>query len=262
MSGGRHPRWFLIVGLLLAFGLPGVAARAGAAIINPQDFTGRFDFSNGVSGTVNFAVMPSSDFFSSFGSYTFSPAVLMDGSTTVTSGSLDPSSTWVYLFQVTNTGSVAIGGLSESLNGGTVTAAGWYSGVILNLDFSGAITPMSGLPLFTDATVQSFTSGSTADPNALSPDVPMLVTQGTDASIKWTVEIGTGAIGSLLVYTSNFDPAFVDGAISDRGTSAQIGLPGPGGAYDQTAVPEPGTLVLLGSGLIGLAAARPLRRRH
>ena len=81
---------------------------------------------------------------------------------------------------------------------------------------------------------------------SINPSSVLLTSTSMRASYGGTgIRTTAPATSSLVVYTTPNRPDFFDSHIDDGGSSAFGPTPGP--------VPEPGTLLLLGSGLLGLA---------
>jgi autotransporter-associated beta strand protein len=176
-----------------------------------------------------------------------------------TSGSATGTGTVTVNNDATLGGSGSIGGNTTIASGGTLT--GGIDGGIDSLDFSANLNLAAGSTWLVD-----LVNGATNDSDQISVggaislagslminEVSGLFSDGASYQIA--------TYGSRLGYFSN---AMTDGAIISSGGGAwrvnYTGGSGPGN-ITLTAVPEPGTLGLLGAGIVGFAVRRYRRKR-
>lgn len=261
MIGRKRGKGSLIIPMVILLGLLGVAGQGEA--LPYSSFTGSTFMDSGgsgVSGTVNYAVFQGTDlptdFLSSFVPGQGSPSLDLSGV--------------VYLFQVTNNGfnNVPISGLNVGIPGIMPTSWGYFSHTIFVDTSAGGANVDATNNLGTDETKPAGGSaprvgvtdvGFAVYSGAVDPSL-VKVNPGIDVQ-NFTVapEVLAGQTSALFVYTAHAEPGFVDAVMSNTGTEAYGPVPGPTGA--PLTVPEPVTPLLLGTGLIALAAWSHWRRR-
>jgi hypothetical protein len=166
---------------------------------------------------------------------------LFSGPVQITSLAFSPSDSVFYAADVTlrlTTTNVAVGALSPNLDSNFITP---LTTVYANPTFSESLTGGSE----TFSLVFNFTTPFTYDPNSGNMLFDLLISnQNVDVSFSRS---GSGSILSRAYDTAGFGNG-ADGV----GLRTLIG-------FQTSAVPEPGTILLMGTGLVGLAAT--LRRK-
>jgi hypothetical protein len=224
-----------------------------------------------IDGTINWAAFRAADFIAALSQANipfdaFSEGVVQPVNTTdplTYSQSLQAalsSNPYVYVYQVVNDRDTPaiFHGMRIFLNSSTATAWGSLPGI--GFTYSGS--PVGAGNDLPPESVKSqvgidYVDGL-IDP---SPEDVTMAPQQNVSSLMISPPLDDQMSSSLLIFTDSAPPVLgsgaviFDGGISDTGT-----VVGPGG--NNTSVPEPGTLLLLGSGLIGMAAWRPWRKRQ
>jgi len=261
MSVSKHSKLYFMAGLLLAIGLLGMERPADALLL--ANSTGNTFLGNGIAGnvdgTVNYAVFQGS--FDMAGLGLFHPG---SGSP----GTLDTSG-YTYLFQVTNNGSndLPISFLSVSLNGATASSWGFFEkSVFMDPKDAGGLAvdatnnlgtaedPTPGVPRTGVTPIGFSTNDKAVDP------ADVVMTAGIDSASYFALplEVYSGDTSTLIVFTLDEGPASGSALIQNNITTATGPVPGPNGVPES--VPEPGTLLLLVPGMLGLAAWARRRR--
>jgi hypothetical protein len=252
MSGSKLVKRLFLVILLLAFGLLGVVARADAdAIYSGSTFLPTVA---GVDGTVDWAAYTASDFSAALTAAGIDSSSFTAGAGSgLLGGALSDLSAYVYVYQVANNGSndLAITYLNINLNGVTPTSWGFLPDVVMT-DSAGNVSATNSLGW-------GSLLGFASDTSVVDPTAVTMTAGVTTSNLFVTPQIAAGQISSLLIFTADAAPVLGSAVIVDEGTTSSGNVVGPGGNSQE--VPEPATLLLLGSGLVGLAGLR-WRRYH
>lgn len=249
----------LVVACLVMLGWPAVMSPSKAFAIALPEFTGH---TSGQYATVNYAVLSPFDAFAGVLAGAYVPAQGNSGF---------DASKYTYLYQVASTGSPPINHIYTSLQSefsnsrpvSTTTIGAFVSGN-LRLDFLNGGTIVNA----TGNNLQGASSLGIAARIVSGPEQIGVLTNpqfsGNQAHPYWTFQgiLGSGLTGPLVGYQSTFAPTFSTGFLDGIAWAGPGSIASPAGgpvmlpnAFASSA-PEPSTVLLIGSGLLGVMAWR------
>lgn len=167
------------------------------------------------------------------------------------SGAFDPNATFIYLYGVTNTGTVGISAstisTTQNIAGTLVTSFGIFSGLELN-----TFAPPAPVGNPSPASI----AGGVIVTNPGSPPLagPQVTLGPVGLTAFWFVPLFPGQTSSMFGFTSDFAPKLGTQTVTNgTPTFGTVPVPDP---QHFVRTPEPSSIALLGLGALGLLVAR------
>lgn len=259
-------RLLLAVSCLSVVTVTSPAMNTPALALPLNGFTG---FSTDTFSIVNFAVVPPNDPFAGILSSTYNPGPI--GVPPVPAGpafNFNPNN-YTYLYQVSNTGAAATITGFDFKPGVTGTTIGTFANPALRLDFlnNGSVVNATGNNL---QGAGSFGLAATPNPNIVGAGTNQLSLLPGNR-LGWVFSgLTPGNTSPVFGFQSPFSPStpgglgggVISGSLPNGVplTNSIFGI--PGAEKSVSGAPEPGTVLLIGSGLVGLVGLRRKQRSH